>query len=242
MSAFNLLRPMHEMVGIDPHDAVMPPSPSKTPLIPHLAYAPLRGGASVASPQFAKTVKHAPKVRVQFEDALQRSTDIGPFIPHAQYNMLLPAIWVSSKSKSAFGASTVRAEGRPVAVAVFKTVTVNLNCCEPVRQLTGYVSAPSTVRAGMTQGDLIAGLAEIAFDTVLSVVKSQIFAKYVMPAIARILGKGFEQVLQTPEAKALIEKATKLIYDKATEGVKLPADFWDDLPSEIEDPKHRVFL
>jgi len=113
MSAFNLLHPEHRMIGIDLHDAIVPPSGRKIPSLPHTVFAPLHG----ARGGFAATVLHVPKVQVYFADALQRSTDIGSMIKHVQLNALAPLIMSDSKSKSEFGAGTVRVGGRPVGAA-----------------------------------------------------------------------------------------------------------------------------
>jgi len=204
MSAFNLLHPDHRMIGIDLHDAIVPPSGRKIPSLPHTVFAPLHG----ASAGYAATVLHVPNVRVCFAAALQRSTDIGSMIKHVQINALVPFIMYDSKSKSEFGAGTVRVGGRPVGVAVFQTFNLNLNCGDPTRLPSGYVNAPSTVRAGMTLGDLYAGLAEMAFDIAWAMLKSKVFKAAIMPAISRILGKSFAALLKgNPQLAAIIEKA-----------------------------------
>jgi hypothetical protein len=241
MTAFNLLRPGHIMVGIDLHDAIIPPNMEKQPSIPHSVYARLRGVSMTSA--FSSTVKHAPTVQVCSEDALQRATDIGPFIPHEQVNLLRLFIVLSSKSKSAFGAGTVRAEGRPVATAIFQTATVNLNCADPLRLLSGFVHAPNTVRAGMTEGDVAAGLAEIAFDIGSGLLKSKLFSWLAMKGLSRILGKAFQELIKNnPDMKELIEQAVKSGYKKATDPLKPSDEVWDEVAEELNDPKHRVFL
>jgi hypothetical protein len=153
MSAFNVLRPNHFMLGIDFHDAIVIP-PTKLPWMPHPVFAPLEGYVGASS------VRRAPTVRAETVEVLKRKTDIGQFIPHTFLNLLLPAILLGSASKSYFGANTVRVEGTGVAVATMKTTGINLNC-GTVPLPTGVVMAPGTVRAGMTLGDALAGLAEM---------------------------------------------------------------------------------
>lgn len=230
------------MIGLDLHDAIMPPATAKVPSVPHLVFAELRGGSVVSAPSFAATVKNTPRVHVQFEDALQRSTDIGPLIPHEQYNILMPFLLIGSKSKSPFGAGTVKVQGQSVAVALFETTSINLNCDDPVRLFTGVVTAPSTVRAGMTLGDVYAGMLESAFDTGLGVLKSQLLSEYFMKGLSRILGKQFEELMKTPQAKEAIEKAIKAIYDKSTDKLKPSSEVWEDVVEELDLPKHREFL
>lgn len=243
MSAFNLLRPSHLMTGIDPHDAVMPPALAKVPAIPHPVTARLRGGVHISAPGFSGSVKHTPKVQVCFEDALQRSTDIGMLIVHVGYNVLLPLIMVDSKSKSEFGASTVRVDKRPVATAIFMTSNLNLNCGEPARLPSGFVSAPCTVRAGMTEGDLLAGLVEMGFDIGFGVVKSKLFKAVIMPALSRMLPTSFASLLtKNPIFNQLLEKALKVGFSKATDGAKPSPTFWDGVATEYDDPRHRQFL
>lgn len=160
MSAFNVLRTNHFMMGIDFHDALIPPEPKPIPLIPHSVFAPLEGYVG------AKSVKKAKKTNAEYVPMLQRGTDIGIMIPHFGLNALLPLVILGSASKSYFGAGTVKLEGTATAVAVLNDANINLNCGGGTTPPTptGYVMAPSTVRCGMTMGDLYAGIAQMVVE------------------------------------------------------------------------------
>lgn len=252
MSAFNLLRPNHLMMGVDLHDAIMPPSLKPVPFMPHFVIAELRGGMNISfGGGFSGTCKHTPKVHVYFDEGLNRATDIGPWIDHVFYNLLIPLILIGSASKSEFGASTVRAEGRPVATAVFKTSNLNLNCSDPLALPTGYVDAPCTVRAGMTLGDLIAGILEGLFDMAVSLALSLMF-KWLgkFRGMTRMLGKQgvkiFRKIIGNPAVQKAIGWLLGSGMGTSAPFAPYPSDiqekFFDDLPKKFDDPKHRKFL
>lgn len=234
------------MVGVDLHDAIVPPNlTKKIPSLPHVVAAPLRGGAqTLFGVGYAGSVLHAPRVRARGADALQRSTDIGVAIPHVQVNLLVPVIMADSKSKSLFGAGTVRAQGRPVATAVFATWNLNLNCGDPIRLPSGYVDAPNTVRAGMTEGDLFAGLVEMIFDVVYGFLKSKgLVDKLLLPALYRLFPAALVRLLTSnPLFKAFFDKLLKIPLGKGVDVGKPGAGVWDQLADLYDDPKHRVFL
>src|SRR4051812_18016860 len=122
MSAFNVLKPNHFMLGVDFHDALIPPDPKPIPFIPHSVFAPLEGYVGAGS------VKKAAKTNAEYVPMLQRGTDIGQMIPHIGLNVLLPFVIAGSGSKSYFGAGTVQLEKTAVAVAVLHDANINLNC------------------------------------------------------------------------------------------------------------------
>jgi hypothetical protein len=160
MSAFNVLKPNHFMLGLDFHDALIPPDPKPIPFMPHSVFAPLEGYFGVGS------VKKAAKTSAEYVPMLQRGTDIGQGIPHIGLNALLPFVIAGSGSKSYFGAGTVKLEGTATAVAVLHDANINLNCGGSTGPPTptGYVFAPCTVRAGMTFGDLLAGILQMVVE------------------------------------------------------------------------------
>jgi hypothetical protein len=238
MTAFNLLHPNHIMDGLDIHDVQVKGTKF---LFPHYVTAPMRGSTQELG-SFASTVKHTPKVWVYFAEALQRSTDIGMGIPHAPPQPLVVWIMLSSSSKAEFGAGTVRVQGRPVGVALLITANLNLNCADPFRAPTGYVRAPHTVRAGMTEGDLFAGFAEMAFDIGWARMKKDAFSD-LKPGISRILGRSIAAFLKgRPDLAAQVEKAFSFGFSKAADSGKWDSEFFDRLPDVYDDPKHRVFL
>ena len=164
MSAFNVLKTNHFMLGIDFHDALIPTIPKPVPLIPHSVFAPLEGYVGAAS------VKKAAKTNAEYVPMLQRATDIGICIPHFGLNLLLPLVILGSGSKSYFGAGTVKLEGTATGVAVLHDANINLNCGGGTTPPTptGYVFAPATVRCGMTMGDLYAGIAQMVVEGLIT--------------------------------------------------------------------------
>jgi len=231
MSAFNVLKPNHFMLGLDFHDALIPPSPKPIPLVPHTVFAPMEGYVGAAS------VSRAAKVKVEFVDALKRGTDIGIGIPHVGANLLLPLVIAGSGSKSYFGANTVRLEGVGIAVGVLKTQNINLNCGGSTSPPTptGLVMAPSTVRAGMTQGDLAAGLLHMVAEGTI---------QYGIGLGLGLIGDGpIEGVLQlllgyvigTPLGYSFKGGVLGPLYEKIGKGHDAIADYFND-------PSRRVFM
>lgn len=237
MAAFNLLHPEHFMIGIDPHDALIPPDVF-IPSLPHSVGAHLRGGAGTAPGAFGAQVLHTPRVRVRFEEALQRSTDISDMILHIQSNVLIPiVIMPTSKSVSTFGAGTVRVMGRPVATAVFGKHNVNLNCGDPLDVPTGWVDAPNTVRAGMTWGDVYAGLLDMIYKMARSLLEGIVFGLLV--SAAKLLGKipGIKRVI-APAFKRIVENhpgLSKILNKAFDEGFSKVLERWDYKPEEFDD-------
>ncbi|MEO8770632.1 MAG: hypothetical protein ABI402_11120 [Ferruginibacter sp.] len=170
----NILDTKHWMLGLDFHNAVIPPAPAVIPLVFHLVTMPLLG----IIPGPLSTVAQAKTVRSDKASALQRGSDAGMGIPHIALpnplNVLLPAILVGSSSVSEFGSFSVLVENSPVATACFVVVNINLNCGDPMSTTTGIVIAVSTNQAGMTLGDFIASLISMVVDIIIQFISSEI--------------------------------------------------------------------
>ena len=209
MSVFkcNVLRQHHFMVGIDIHDAIIPPSPIPIPWMPHAVGALLRVDYLWGT---FLTGKGCPKVLTQFSNqTMAQFTDIGSFIPHVAVDALCPIYTLFSGSKSEFGASSVKLGGingdsspngqGPVGVAVFGEFSFNLNCFGPTFPPLplNVVFAPNTHRAGMTLADLIAGLVQMAVDSAVQFVFNRLF------------GEGFGKNKLGNFGSQLVDKLTK---------------------------------
>jgi len=123
---------------------------------------------------------------------MQKGTDCGYLgVPHLGNlaNPLYPLILGFSKSKSHFGVASVKMEGTPVATAI-AFAGINLNC-GTISTPTGFVCAPTTVFAGMTLGDLIAGIFNIGVDMVWDLIVRRLFGSNQISnnVTAAIMGK-----------------------------------------------------
>jgi hypothetical protein len=168
---FNVLKNWHPMIGADPHDLMPPGSPSITGKAPYFCVSILMGTGV--------TAKWGPSTESHYGWTMQRTTDIGPLIPHfGAPNLLLPLIWLFSGSKSYFGSTQVLSEGKPVAVAVAKTINMNLNCAGPTKWPPwpwNVVMAFTTHEAEFTKGDFWAGLAQMAVDSAVQFGLARLF-------------------------------------------------------------------
>jgi hypothetical protein len=193
--ACNLLMQYHPMMGIDIHDALVPPSPKTIPM-PHLVFACLKAGIWGVTPATLDnlTVKCTP----QDAEVMSRGTDIGPFIPHIAPDLLAPLYTLTSASKSEFGAHSVKAPQGPVAVASSQTFNLNLNCAgastPPLP--SGFVLAPNTVLAGMTPGDFVAGLVGMVADSLVQFALNKLMGAAMAP-LGDIVGGIVGSLLQT---------------------------------------------
>ena len=159
-----LLRKWNPMAGVDPHNeitlALVP-----APFIPHVVGMVLCGDSNSS--------RLTTNVTASDWAIVQRDSDIGAGIPHVPLVLpacvLFGALLLLSGSKSYFGPSSVRANGKPVAAAVLlHYFNVNLNCADPIYMPNNLVVAWGTVVCGMTWGDIIGGLAAMLIDIILS--------------------------------------------------------------------------
>jgi hypothetical protein len=153
------------MVGLDLHTGfpAIIPVPFE-PFAPHLVVAGVRcfiwQGASS---------KENTDIQMPPGDAMAKIFDIGPLIPHVTLPALDNPVWwviysLTSSSQGHFGVASVQTPQGPIAVALFLVANPQLDCASitqnalPLGLPTGIVIAPNTVVAGLTLGDLIAGI------------------------------------------------------------------------------------
>lgn len=156
----------HFMIGVDLHDSLVfaPPAPIPVPLPvqPHAVFGFLRWAIFGCLP----CAQENPTVQGDWGNLLSRTHDIGaPTVPHWPflppfYDLLVPIWLLTSASKSEWGAHKVQLPKGSAAVALLMVVNPNLNCSGATAPpwFTGWVIAPSTIKCGMTGGDIIAGL------------------------------------------------------------------------------------
>ena len=181
------------MVGIDLHDSlIFAPTPAGVapqPVQPHVVAGFLRYaifGLVTGKPNMT--------VLGDWGALLSRGTDIGlPGLPHWQvsppfYDLLTPLYIAGAGSKSEWGAHSVMLAQGQVAAAVLFFVNFNLNCCGATipPTFTGLVIAPSTIKVGMTWGDIIAGYIAGIFDSLLQYGLNQLFGRIFPPGSSKL--------------------------------------------------------
>jgi hypothetical protein len=205
MTAFNVLKQCHWMVGADGHEALgVPPWPPK----------PISSGVHLVGAKLhwvmEATQKRADTVIAEHDSVMQRATDIGALIvPHLMVlppllDILMPLWILTSASKSYFGAGTVLVEKKPVATAVIIKVNLNLNCANTVG--IGVVIAPNTVRAGMTLWDILFGLLQMVVEGIANYYLGKLLGNIATKALAAAIRRGLLRAL-VPALRAL----TKLL-------------------------------
>lgn len=160
-----ILKTWHPMLGVDFHIPWPPGSPAPAPApVPYKTGMALFGTGLMSS--------YAPSHNTMgMGCTMQQGTDIGTLIAHiGAPSLTLPIEWVFSSSKSHFGVSRYKAEGKPIAVALLLVANPNLNCGTPLPTPTGVVLALNTHFVGMTLADFLGGLAFMAADFLLQAV------------------------------------------------------------------------
>jgi len=167
---FLILRAVHPMVGRDLHIPWPPGAPAPLPAPAPYMTASLMMGTGITS-------KYTTDV---FADSMIpvmcKGTDIGPMIPHiGPPSTTLMIEILTSGSKSHFGPSyyqvtdQTKASGNP-AVALLGGTNPNLNCGYPIPTPFGMVLALTTHGLGMSWGDIVGGLYQMALDFMLQAI------------------------------------------------------------------------
>lgn len=232
----------HSYIGAGSHMAVYPPVPTAV-LTMHIAMDTLLGLTIGA--KWSKTV--IGPFGFQFIGAGNDSGFVVPHIAVPPPNVLIPVIIGFGGSKPMFSASTVLIDvdgaGLPMsAVAIpYNFVSINQACNDPCNYPSDMVISPNTVVVGLTLGDYVAGVANIAIDCIISAfankvgggvaegIMNKIGGRIVAAAFSRFGGKlaqgfareGTEKVIQETIGKLTEGQVGNLIdYDLA--GADLP--------------------
>ncbi len=237
MISCNILKFNDWTTGIDIESVVwFPPGP---PLLPYNTIAPL-GYNSETDGKFSKDI-----VTLGMAPA-NKGTNIGANIIHIgnPLNVMLPMIVMGSSSKSLFGASTVKLNGSPACTACFGVTNLNLDCSSPVSLPTGIVISFTTVRAGMTIGDYLAGIASMAIQMVLDKMVEKLFSMFAkIPGIEKMknfLSKQYGKVAEYIARKTPnLQRFAKKVAEYATSKLKKVADskIVTDLSKKVADTK-----
>lgn len=158
----NVITRFHTMVGVDFHTAqpsFPAPTPPPVPKTPHVVGAMIHFAV-----WWMARGKDNTDVQTPFGNAMSKIYDIGMLIPHYGVNSpILMMLWtLASGSQGHFGVSSVVAKKGPIAAALFGCSSPQLDCNEPLPLPTSVVFAPNTVVAGMTVGDVVAGVFSMA--------------------------------------------------------------------------------
>lgn len=193
-----LINVLHVMVGCDFHqELIVPPIPPVTAPMPHMVGAPLGNvpGALMGTVKRSDNSEGKNPVLVNFVQMpiILQGSDIGPVIPHIPLIPFTPSPLtvlntMFSGSTSEFFAFSVKVHGKPVAIATVIIVGVNLNCGFPCSAPLDVVIAPSTVFAGFRFGDLVAGLAGMAVDVLISLAINTAFNGWGLSGTGGLLG------------------------------------------------------
>ena len=159
-----VLKHWHPMVGMDYHIPWPPGSPSPAPApVPYQTMQLLVG---LVPTVFSKPIMS--HMTDGFAITMEKGTDIGTMIPHiGAPSLTLMVEMVFSASKSHFGASRYKAEGKVMGCALLVSVNPNLNCGTPAPTPTGFVICITTHTVDMTLGDILGGLASMCADIVM---------------------------------------------------------------------------
>jgi hypothetical protein len=166
----------HGYVGMGSHMAVLPPVPPPPVMAPHVATDTLLGVSINA--KYSKTVMGPFGI-----PPVGANSDSGFMVPHVcipPNNALTPVIIGFGGSKVMFSASTVQIDvdggGKPFGACCFPFVPLSLNqaCNDPCNYPGDVVIAPTNVMVGMTLGDIIGGIVNIAVDCAISFVANKI--------------------------------------------------------------------
>ena len=161
MPSCNILRWSDIMLSFEPHSTIVPPSP--TPVISPYFHASFLGhGAFLEKSKFSAGLSFVSKgpVKTGGDYNMLQGTCCGYMDVHLGLltNVLYPLMTAFSSSKSLFVSGTTKSNGANVACAVLVFMNMNLNCASPVSMPLGVVYAFNTVQAGMSWGDILAGV------------------------------------------------------------------------------------
>jgi hypothetical protein len=183
------------MIGCDVHlelTFTWPPVP--VPFTPHAVGQRLAGlgGASMTGDD----------VLANNWNIIHRDSDISYGIPHIPIPPFPPCVlallWTGlSGSKSYFGPSSVRANNKPIAAALFVYVNPQLNCDDPLPLPTGIAITWSNVVCGLTWGDIIGGFLAMGIDMAISFLLNKLGGKIASKLIPKKAAKWAVEAINT---------------------------------------------
>ncbi len=207
----NVMKWTDPLLSLDVHNAIIPPSPTPVPL-PYFHGSFLGHGVIGSKSKFSgspETIAKHPILTTGIQPMLQ-GTDTGYFDVHIgnPANVLLPITIAFSSSKSLFVASTVQMNDAPTTAAVLIMVNLNLNCNFPVSLPNGYVFSFNTVQAGMSIGDILAGIVS----GVLQMLVDFALNKFTSYASGLPISRGFNQSINQLSSRLFLRSVAPNIH------------------------------
>ena len=240
-----VLKNFHPMIGRDMHIPWPPGSPAPAPSpVPYVTTSTMMG--------LGVTCSKAVDVMSQFFGlTMLVPTDIGPMIPHIGAPSVLLAVEIPmSSSKSYFGCGRYMSKGSPVAVALLGQTNLNLNCGTPVPLPMGQVIALTTHYMDMSLGDLVGGLANMAFDFAVaaalnklgsavgnklsSMAQPALFKACMPQALINALAEGGDEALSRSFAGVVAASKSELIANVGGTAVSTALGFFLGSPMGID--------
>lgn len=155
------------------HPAPLPPVPNGAVAIADQQHPP---GVLLHTAKLTRSVTH------RTMPIVQQGHDCGPGITHLTFpvvaNPWLAVIIPGSSCKATFGASTVKVNGKPVAMTgLVGAMLPMLTCAFPVPLPTAFSVSTfnNTVKAGMTPFDIALGLVQVALKMIFSALLNRIW-------------------------------------------------------------------
>lgn len=211
MVGFNVMKWTDPLVSVDIHNAIIPPSPAPVPL-PYMHCSFLGHGVIASKSKFSgspETLAKHPILTLSIQPMLQ-GTDTGYFDVHLGNlaNVLYPLILAFSSSKSLFAASTVQMNGSPTSAAILVMVNMNLNCNWPVSYPNGCIFSFSTVQAGMSMGDILAGV----WAGIAQLIVEFALLKFIPFASGLPISRSFNQSISQLSSRLFMRSVTSNIH------------------------------
>jgi hypothetical protein len=187
-------------------------------MMPHCAHLTIHGfiGYGIHNALYPPVVVPAPVPHVSMDTLLGltlgakfTTTVIGPF---------------GFQSKPMFTASTVKMQGKPVAACMFPYAPVSMNqaCNDPCAFPSDIVICPNSVMVGLSFGDIIAGVINIAVDTIITRVASWAgdqVGKYLLEPLAARIAAPLMREFTEEMTEAFGREAAEQMTREAAENV-----------------------
>ena len=222
--------------GILTHNVLAPPAiPAPVPMLSMemIATQMWTYGYVMNQNKLTSTVLHKYMPIVQSgHDCGMMIPDITPPVPSNTYYAIM---WPFSSRKITFAASTVKMDKQPTGCAVFPIIPM-MTCGDPISAPAASVSPIqllNNVRVGMTRGDRLMGLANIAISVVIDFVIEYGFAKkgkkYVSKKGTKWTKEGFSEFmggLPKLVGGRTVKEASEMASEQVAKEIRENAFMW----------------